>query len=313
MIDTVPHNVTLTEPIRSIPIKPMGPTLTMSANGTLTWKGSVRVCVYFCITCTSTEVYTQLWNFTSNPDRSITYGIYSPSYTLLTSYLRIDYLDRDGKSCSTCSLTSSVQRIPPIVDSGPDFVFPYGPIEVFLFNSTLNTTTAISSFTITLNEGKGRDSIHVNNEGFGFPQQSDIVLGDETCIVQPANETDVATLNVIAFVWLVSCYISHIGLISFQARGKQPAARVDLALGVLPENGHVPIPQIDIHPTPMQKGLQEPIYPEYTRFEASLKIPASSVAYSTYDIVLEYSGSDNIAVIDLLRVENTRTCVSYQN
>jgi hypothetical protein len=88
---------------------------------------------------------------------------------------------------------------------------------------------------------------------------------------------------------------------------------VDLALGVLPENGHVPIPQIDVHPTPMQKSLQEPVHPEYTRFEASLKIPASSVVYSTYDVVLESSGSDNTAVIDLLRVEDTRSCVSYHN
>ena len=141
MIDTVPSTVILSEPIAPIDVKPYIDALSLNANGSLDFSGSVRV-RYGADTGLDAD------------DLSV----------------HITYLDRNGKN-----ITTSIDTARPAWNSGiatglqgQNFVF-------FEWNTQISASEGISAFNIHLATLSTKKTTVFQNGGNGFPVQDSLL------------------------------------------------------------------------------------------------------------------------------------------
>lgn len=147
MIDVVPPEVTLTDPIEPYMVKPVDLQLTLTRGGTaLSFTGYIRV------------------KTTDLDDGAV-------------EHLKIKYKNRQGASdcgSSSCTIDASVQG----VGQGFDDTFSFFPIE-----ATVPASTGISSFVVTLTFADGSEE-EFDNNGNGYPIQDDVLLQiPQSCVL----------------------------------------------------------------------------------------------------------------------------------
>lgn len=139
MIDVVPANVALTDPIEPYLVKPVNLQLSLATGGTsLRFTGFIRV------------------KTTDLPEDNI-------ETVVLT------YKDREGGSncgSGSCIITTTVQG----VGQGFDDTFAFFPID-----ANIPASSGISSFTVTINQVDGTSESFDNN-GEGYPVQDGVLL-----------------------------------------------------------------------------------------------------------------------------------------
>lgn len=166
MIDTVPKDVKLSEPIEPLVIKPANLQITPVGNGTLRFTGSIRI---------FDKVDRASWNPKSMP-------------------VSLKWKDREGKFCgSACTANATAQ--------GYDDKYTFwGNLEYFDFDILVPESTGISSFTVDWALGPDKPVQHADNGGAGFPVQDYVlVLRNQACIVpdnaKPANNKIVVEIR----------------------------------------------------------------------------------------------------------------------
>lgn len=161
MIDTVPSNVELTEPLEPIAIKPRDIQLTLNPNGTLLLEGRIRVLV------------------TGRTDRNLT--------------VSIPYARRDGSSCAACTLTAT-RLSGPGGSSGNGFDSEF---NFYDFSTTLDA--GVSHFNVSIATAAGVEEY--DNGGAGFPIDDSVLLQTpQSCLIQELDANGNWNLTAVAAV-----------------------------------------------------------------------------------------------------------------
>lgn len=154
MIDVVPSGVALSDPILPYAVKPVDLGLTLNSGGeTLLLSGSIRV---------------------------RTTGL-----AQAVSSVMLAYKDRSGASCTSCTISATLQAS----GSGVDDTFDYFPIS-----ADIPAASGISSFTVTLNFADGTTKLYDNN-GNAYPISDAVILQrPQSCLLQGPGTLSVSAL-----------------------------------------------------------------------------------------------------------------------
>ncbi|KND93947.1 putative fungistatic metabolite [Tolypocladium ophioglossoides CBS 100239] len=176
MIDVVPPDVTLSDPVVPYMVKPVNLQLTLADGGdTLSFTGFIRV---------------------------KTTGLAKDSIKSVS----VTYKGRMGATdcgSGSCTMTSTVQG----VSQGFDDTFAFYPIQ-----ATISAASGISSFTVTVNNADGTSKVYDNN-GKAYPLQDDILFqAPQSCVtgnngavtLVAAVRNDVASKGAKATIWFKS-------------------------------------------------------------------------------------------------------------
>ncbi|KAJ8063071.1 hypothetical protein OCU04_008313 [Sclerotinia nivalis] len=138
MIDTVPAAVTLSEVITPIEVKPTEIVLSLGANNTLSFTGSIRV------------------RTTNRNADNVT--------------VSLQYRDRNNNPSNTIISTDR-----PHYQEGQSYGFDREVFTFYAFDTVLDVTSSISSFDVIIHTAGEADEINTNN-GLGFPISDAILL-----------------------------------------------------------------------------------------------------------------------------------------
>lgn len=156
MIDTVPGDVVLTDPITPYAVKPVDMQLTLNTDGTtLLLSGYIRV------------------RTTDLPSTSI-------------SGVTLTYKDRDGgNDCGSCATATTAREL----GNGFDESFAFFPIS-----ADIDTATGISSFTVTVNLNDDTTQ-EFDNNGNSYPISDAVLLQKpQSCLVEGSGALTVSAL-----------------------------------------------------------------------------------------------------------------------
>ncbi|KAK7041406.1 hypothetical protein VNI00_009272 [Paramarasmius palmivorus] len=158
MINTVPSSVTLTDIITPIDIKPAGLKVYLQNNTALHLEGAIRV--------RTTE---------RTPPQSVS----------------LPYLDQDGKSCETCTISTRPATFQGGSASGYDDSFKF-----YELSTDLPLNSSISSFTVEFS-----GETHDNNGSGGFPINTRLLhQPKQSCLVQKTDSNGNWNLTAVAAV-----------------------------------------------------------------------------------------------------------------
>jgi hypothetical protein len=177
MLDTVPRNVTLTEVVEPLPVKPAEYTLVMHpSNNSFTFNANIRVGLPISHPVWVAHLSaTQFWNLHAGSDATV----------------RILWADNSGKPCTGCAapLQPYVEEFSPANNNvGIALVGNHTSLWFQIPKPGLSIGAAgISSFWFEVTEN-GKTWIE-DQDGAGFPLQTDVVLADTSCVTQSINDT----------------------------------------------------------------------------------------------------------------------------
>lgn len=174
MIDVVPGDVVLTDPILPYMVKPVKMQLILDKDGSLDLTGFIRV--------KTTEMFSD-----------------SISGVTLT------YKDRHGgSSCASCSTTSTVQGqcsgfddsfvVRKAGELSKEIASPADSSQRFPISTKVDSATGISSFTVSVNLKNGTTQEYDNN-GNSYPMSDAILLQKpQSCLLQGSGALNVSAL-----------------------------------------------------------------------------------------------------------------------
>ncbi|KAK7686438.1 hypothetical protein QCA50_010662 [Cerrena zonata] len=146
MINTVPSNVALSEPLSPLPVKPITPKTTLNSDGTITFEGFIRV------------------GTTERNDTELA--------------VTMQYANADGTTSSSNVIEAIPIRAQGGSGSGIAGDFNY---NAYQFSAAL--TNGISQFNVSVKPSSSGIE-HYDNEGHGFPYRDDIIIQEpQSCLI----------------------------------------------------------------------------------------------------------------------------------
>lgn len=165
MIDTVPSNVELTEPLEPIAIKPRSIQLTLTPTGSLVFGGIIRVLV------------------TGRTDRNFN--------------MSIPYARRDGSSCAACTIAATRMGGGTGGSSGNGF-----DSEFYFYEFSTTLDAGVSHFNVSIATAAGVELY--DNGGAGFPIDDSVVLqSTQSCLIQELDANGNWNLTAVAAVCVI--------------------------------------------------------------------------------------------------------------
>ncbi|KAF7531409.1 hypothetical protein G7054_g8941 [Neopestalotiopsis clavispora] len=200
MINTVPSTVTLSEPIEILDVKPYVNPLRLQDDGTILFEGAIRV--------------------RNNADRQLD----GDDLEVL-----LNYRDRSG-----VNVTEPITAVRARLRGGQSYGFWNNVFTWFEFSTTLNATTAISSFDIHLTTPSTGASLLLDNEGTGGYAVTSDLLYQQTASCLTFNDT-AAALSVTAALRKELVDTNSPPLLQLSHRVTQPGVMLPrLALETIP-------------------------------------------------------------------------------
>ncbi len=167
MINTVPRNVTLTEVIEPVPVKPDNIFVDLSSNGTMTVRGDIRV-GKACLNMPCIEPSFVRWSLANT--RCLSPQIIEDGTTSPDRRVFVDFKPHNPEQCS-----SEVGHVPCLFSTEVEYpnqtvsgIYPGLPtFRLYSFTMSIPTSWGVSSFNVRIQDQS--QTITIDNGGNGFP------------------------------------------------------------------------------------------------------------------------------------------------